>query len=49
MNISAAERKFLKKIASNGGRKRWRGKTKAQKSQCMRNMTRARWKRTNGA
>ncbi len=48
MSVSAANRRFLKEIASNGGRKRWRGKTKAQKSAHMRAMANTRWKK-NGA
>jgi len=49
MTISAANRKYLREIATNGGRKRWRGKTKADKSAHMRAMANARWKRKNGA
>ena len=47
MALPAAVRKYLKENARTGGKKRWRGKTKAQKSAHMKAMADARWK--NGA
>ena len=48
MTLPAAVRKYLKANARNGGRKRWRGKSKAQKSAHGKAMAEARWGK-NGA